>query len=63
MTQTPTREVIRLRADQFRELESQLQKPFVQCTTTAHQAGFMLGIQHVLGILREGYVIGEGATL
>jgi hypothetical protein len=42
----------------YENLEKALTKPFVQASTSDLQAGFMLGIQHVLAALRTGYVTG-----
>lgn len=53
-------EVIVLTAEQYKRLEGQVTPPSVNSNTTDVQAGFMLGIQHVLKLLREGYV--SGAT-
>lgn len=48
--------VVRFSLEQYKHLEKMLPKP----TATAHdiEAGYLLGIQKVLGLLREGFVIG-----
>ncbi len=51
-------EVVVLSAEQYKRLEGQVLPPFVSNATRELQAGFMLGIQHVLKLLREGYVSG-----
>lgn len=47
----------RLDSDQYKELVRQLPKPIPSENTTDIQAGYLLGIQHVLDKLREGFVI------
>jgi hypothetical protein len=49
----------RLTKEVYEDLERKLPAPSVQRDTTDLQAGFQLGIQHVLKMLREGYVIGK----
>jgi len=49
--------VVILNKDQYRALERSLPPPVVVGTTTELQAGFALGVQHVLKALREGYVV------
>lgn len=49
-------EVIVLNPVQYAALESKLLPPSVNNVTTPIQAGFMLGVQAVLKLLREGYV-------
>lgn len=51
-------EVVVLSAEQYKRLEAQVLPPFVSNATSELQAGFMLGIQHVLKLLREGFVSG-----
>lgn len=59
MTPDKPTELYRLEQSQYLELERAVgQAPFVQTSTTELQAGFMLGVQHVLTKLRSGYVIG-----
>lgn len=50
-------ELVRLSKEHYDRLEASLRQPVVSATTTAHEAGFLLGIQHVLRHLREGWVI------
>jgi hypothetical protein len=45
----------RLTPDQYRALEKKLAGISVTGTTTAHQAGYMLGIQQALAVIREGW--------
>lgn len=52
-----TKVIIRLESDQYRELARKFPTPFVNNETTAHQAGYQLGVQAVLQALREGFVI------
>jgi len=52
--------LIRLDPAQYRRLEQQLPPPAVTNTTSDLMAGYQLGVQAVLKILREGYTIGEG---
>lgn len=51
-----TQEVIVLNAAQYKALEDKLVGPCVNNNTTDLQAGYMLGVQAVLKLLREGYV-------
>lgn len=57
MTAPTILEVTRLRADVYDKLESQLPKPVLthERADPVH-AAYLLGIQHVLGLLRQGYV-------
>ena len=48
--------ITRLSEDVYKQLESTMPQPFVSTTTTDLQAGFALGVQHVLGVLRRGFV-------
>lgn len=50
--------VIRLTPETLRELERQVPPPIVTAQTTELQAGYQLGVQTVLKLLREGYSIG-----
>lgn len=43
----------------YEQLERQLPQPIVTKDTTEHQIGYMLGIQHILGILRKGFTVDE----
>lgn len=54
-----TKTFARLTQAVYEDLERKVAPPLVQRDTTELQAGFQLGIQHVLKILREGYVIGK----
>lgn len=58
----PVETVIRLRDDVYRELEAKLSACIVVPSTTELQAGFILGQQSVLKMLREGYVISSSIT-
>ena len=49
--------VYRLSPEVYRKLEDKLHRPFVTTTTTAHEAGYMLGIAAALRELRNGYVV------
>lgn len=48
---------VRLTEQELNELKKQLPSPYVGQDTTAHQAGFLLGIQFVLQRLELGWVI------
>jgi hypothetical protein len=50
--------VVRLSEDMLRELEKMLNPPFITDRTTELQAGFTMGQQSVLKMLRDGYTIG-----
>lgn len=50
---------IRLHPDELEALARKLPRPVVTADTTAHQAGYQLGVQHVLELLRNGWTIGE----
>lgn len=41
----------------YRKLEQQVARPVVTNTTTEVQAAFALGVQHVLEVLRNGFVV------
>ena len=47
--------VVRLRQDVYLSLESKLPKPVVTDNTSPLQAGYQLGVQAVLKLLREGF--------
>lgn len=51
-------EMARLTQDVYLKFEQQLGQPVVTQATTELQAGYMLGIQHALKLLREGFVVG-----
>ena len=59
MPQIKSQTMFRLSPDAYAELERKVQPPFVQNETTVLQAGYQLGIQAVLKLLREGYVVGS----
>ncbi len=56
-TTAPPVTVVRLAPDVYRQLESKMYRPIVTAETTAHQAGYQLGIAAVLKELRNGYVV------
>jgi hypothetical protein len=47
--------VVRLRPDVYASLEKQLPRPVVTDNTSPLQAGYQLGVQAVLKLLREGF--------
>ena len=49
----------RLHEDELARLRERLPRPVVTADTTAHQAGYQLGIQHVLELLRDGWTISK----
>lgn len=49
--------VVRLQYDVYKQLEKSLPAPVVTSATTDHQVAFALGVQHVLKVLRDGFVI------
>lgn len=53
----PVKSVVRLSTEVYRQLENKLYRPIVTADTTAHQAGFQLGVAAVLKELRNGYVV------
>jgi len=53
-------DLYRLTQSVYESLEKQLPKPVVSKDTTEHQIGYLLGIQHVLGLLRQGFTINDG---
>lgn len=55
---TPKLVVHRLTAEAYRSLEQAVDQPHVRSTTTEQQVSFMLGQQHVLKLLRDGFVVG-----
>jgi len=52
-------DLYRLSTSVYESLERQLPKPMVSKDTTEQQVGYLLGIQHVLGILRQGFTIND----
>ena len=56
-TPTQIKTIVRLNTAVYDNLVRQLPKVVVTSATTAHEAGFLLGVQAVLQKLREGYVV------
>lgn len=54
-----TKTLVRLDAVQYRELERRLPPPAVTNSTSDLMAGYQLGVQAVLKLIREGFTIGE----
>lgn len=52
-------DMFRLTPEVYEKLEQQLPKPMVTANTTEHMIGYLLGIQFVLSVLREGFTIGS----
>lgn len=50
-------DLFRLTPEVYKSLEDQLPKPIVNNQTSEHQLGYLLGIQYVLTVLREGFTI------
>jgi hypothetical protein len=50
-------DVYRLAPEVYEQLERQLPQPVVNQTTSEHMIGYMLGIQFVLGKLRQGFTV------
>lgn len=57
MDNQQTKQVVRLSPEVYRALEDKMYRPIVTTETTAHQAGFQLGVAAVLKELRNGYVV------
>ena len=57
MGDTKTITVARLTSEMLADLEKRLPPPIVDERTTDLQAGYRLGVQHVIKLLREGYTI------
>lgn len=53
------RTVVRLSADQLQALAKQLPNTAVSDSTNVLNAGYKLGVQHVLAKLQEGFVDGR----
>lgn len=51
-------ELYRFNPESIRQLEKQLNAVHVNASTTDIQAGYMLGVQHVLSLLRNGFTVG-----
>jgi len=49
----------RLSPEVYRDLESKLPRPALSGDANPTQAAYLLGVQHVLGVLRAGFVVGE----
>lgn len=49
--------ITRLEPDVYAELEAKVPPPNVTTATTELMAGYQLGVQVVLRLLREGYVV------
>lgn len=54
-----TKQVQRLTADAYKQLVAQVPGIAVTNETSPMQAGYQLGVQRVLELLRKGFVIGE----
>jgi hypothetical protein len=57
MTQLLQQSVVRLQAEVYQQLEDKLSRSMVSATTTELEAGFKLGVEHVLQHLRKGFVV------
>ena len=60
MGETPkvnVQEVVLLARPVYLKLEALLPQPVINPNTTDLQAGYALGVQRVLQLLREGYVV------
>lgn len=55
---TPTTTFTRMSLDVYAQLERQLRPPLTTSQTSVLEAGEIIGIQRVLKLLREGFVIG-----
>lgn len=53
-----TKVVINLHPDVYKAIEAKFRKPSVSNTTSEIEAGYLLGVQDVLRLLREGYTVG-----
>lgn len=51
------RELVTLTQEQYLRLEKALPPPLLDNNTTDLQAGFRLGVQAVLKMIREGFVV------
>ncbi len=59
MTVPQTQTVTRLAPAVYKQLEAKLYRPVVTSNTTAHEAGYQLGVAAVLMALRNGFVVDE----
>lgn len=55
----PAKTVYRLERGQYNELVKKLPLPVPSDNTTDIQAGYLLGVQHVLAKLREGFTVDD----
>jgi hypothetical protein len=55
----PVQLLNRLSPEVYRDLESKLPRPALSGDANPTQAAYLLGVQHVLGVLRAGFVVGE----
>lgn len=53
-----TQTIVRLTPEVYKDLEKQVRRLTVNSTTTPLEAGYALGVQDVLRLLRDGYVTG-----
>jgi hypothetical protein len=54
-----TTQLVRLTPEVYKALEAKFSRPIVTENTTAHQAGFQLGVYAVLQALRNGFVVDQ----
>lgn len=54
----PTEHVVRLDATTYRELEKLLPTSKPGTDSSPQHVGFLLGVQHTLSVLRQGFVVG-----
>lgn len=54
--------IARMTPEVYEKLESKMLRTAVTSETTAHQAGYQLGVAAVLHELRKGYVIGVASV-
>lgn len=59
MTTPNIQTVTRLAPAVYQQLEAKMYRPIVTSNTTAHEAGYQLGVAAVLKELRNGYVVQE----
>lgn len=57
MSNPNTTVIYRLSAEVYLDLEKKFSNPRVTSQTTAHEAGYQLGVQAILQELRRGYVV------
>jgi hypothetical protein len=53
----PVKSIYRFDEQSLRQLRNKLPKPGVTAETSPLQAGFLLGVQHVLQMLQDGYTV------